>query len=385
MHIGVPAEIKDNENRVGMTPDGVETLVDRGHTVTVESGAGKGSGMDDAAYRDAGAELGDAAAAWDAELVVKIKEPLEDEYQYLEEGKVVFTYFHLAADRQLTGAVLDSGIVALAYETVEDSGNSKNSLDRANAESSSRNGELPLLEPMSQVAGRMAPLMGSYYLTKHNGGKGVLPAGIDGVDPGNVLVIGGGTVGSNAAEIAAGIGADVTVLEVDSDRIAELNAQMPANVTAVESNDANLEKHLSGTDVLVGAVLVPGGEAPVVVSEEQVAMMDDGSVVVDVAVDQGGCVATTHPTSHSDPVYTERGVTHYAVTNMPGAFPRTATLGITNATLPYVVALAEKGWQDGLRDDPALRKGLNAVGGTLTQENVAEAFGMDWTAPEDVL
>lgn len=367
MHIGVPKEIKDNENRVGMTPDGVATLVDNGHTVTVETGAGAGSGMDDAAYREAGAELGGAADAWAADLVVKIKEPLEAEYPYLEEGKVVFTYFHLAADRQLTEAVLDSGIVALAYETVE------------------TDGDLPLLEPMSQVAGRMAPLMGAYYLTKHTGGRGVLPAGIAGVDPGSVLVVGGGTVGGNAAEIAAGIGAEVTVLEIDEDRIDELNRTIPENVTATRSTTDTLEAALPDTDILVGAVLVPGGEAPTVVEEEHVRMMEDGAVIVDVAVDQGGCVATTRPTSHSDPVYTEHGVTHYAVTNMPGAFPRTATFGITNATLPYITALAENGWREALRDDTALRKGLNAVEGVLTQETVAETFDMDWTAPAELL
>ncbi|MDY6765852.1 MAG: alanine dehydrogenase [Candidatus Nanohaloarchaea archaeon] len=367
MHIGVPREIKDNENRVAMTPDGVEQLTGNGHTVTVEEGAGEGSGFPDEEYRAAGAELGDAAAAWDARMVVKIKEPLEEEYGYLEERKVVFTYFHLAASRELTEAVLDHGITAIAYETVGDGG------------------DLPLLRPMSQVAGRMAPLIGSYYLTTHNGGRGVLPGGIDGVAPGNVLVVGGGTVGSNAARVAAGIGAQATVLEIDEDRIQELNRELPSNVTAVKSTEENLADNIPATDVLVGAVLVPGGEAPTVVEERHVEQLPDGSVIVDVAVDQGGCVATTRPTRHSDPVYTEQGVTHYAVTNMPGAYPRTATLGITNATLPYIEAIAENGWRTAMQQDETLRNGLNAVDGRLTEEAVAETFGMDCTDAEEFL
>ncbi len=368
MRIGVPREIKDNENRVGMTPAGVRALVEGGHDVAVEQGAGAGSGLPDDAYQDAGADIVDADGAWDADMVVKIKEPLPDEYEYLHDDLTVFTYFHLAADRELTEAVLDSGITAIAYETVE-----------------ADDGSLPLLRPMSQVAGRMAPLVGSYYLTRHNDGKGVLPPGIPGVPPGQVLVVGGGTVGANAAKVAAGMGADVTVMEVDHDRMRHLDETLPANVTTRISNQHNLEDELPDADVLVGAVLVPGAEAPHVVSREQVGMMDDGSVVVDVAVDQGGCVETTRPTSHSDPVYTAEGVTHYAVTNMPGAYARTATFAITNATLPYVQALAGNGWKDALRDDEALRKGMNAVDGTLTYRAVAEAFGMDHAEPGDVL
>ncbi len=367
MQIGVPAEIKDNENRVGMIPAGVKTLTDHGHTVKIEEGAGAGSGISDGAYADAGADIVSTDDAWDADLIVKIKEPLESEYGYLTADKTVFTYFHLAADRDLTAEVLDSGITAIAYETVES------------------DGDLPLLRPMSQVAGRMAPIIGSYYLTKHNNGRGTLMPGIPGVSPGNVLVLGGGTVGENAARIAAGLGADVTILEIDHGRMEELERILPANVSTQISNQHNLEAELPDTDVLVGAVLIPGAEAPKLVSEDQLELMPDGSIIVDVAVDQGGCVETTRPTSHSDPVYQVNGVTHYAVTNMPGAYARTATFGITNATLPYVLAIAENGWKDALREDAALRNGLNAVDGELTNTAVADAFDMDATDPGTVL
>lgn len=367
MIIGVPKEIKDNENRVGMIPAGVKQLVSNDHTVKVESGAGAGSGIADEEYADAGAELVSADKAWDADMIVKIKEPLESEYKYLETGKIVFTYFHLAASRELTEAVLDSGITAIAYETVEDD-----------------DGDLPLLRPMSQVAGRMAPMMGAYYLTKHNAGSGTLLPGIPGVEPGNVTVLGGGTVGENAARIAAGMDADVTILEIDQGRMEELEEILPENVHTRISNQHNLEELLPETDVLVGAVLVPGGEAPKIVKEEHLDLMPDGSVIVDVAVDQGGCVETTRPTSHSNPVYQEQGVTHYAVTNMPGAYARTATFGITNVTLPYVLNLAENGLK-ALSEDETLRKGLNAIGGQVTNEPVADTFDMSYQAPEEAL
>ncbi len=367
MHIGVPKEIKDNENRVGMIPSGVQTLVDNGHTVSVETGAGQGSGIGDEEYVDAGADIVSADEAWDADMVVKIKEPMESEYGYLEDGKIVFTYFHLAASRSLTEEVLDSGIVAIAYETVE------------------KDGGLPLLRPMSQVAGRMAPLMGSYYLTKHNRGSGVLLPGIPGVEPGHVLVLGGGTVGENAARVAADMGAEVTVLEVDQERMQELDELLPSNVSTRISNTHNLEEELENTDVLVGAVLVPGGKAPTLVTEEHLDLMRTGSVIVDVAVDQGGCVETTEPTSHSDPVYQKQGVTHYAVTNMPGAYARTATFAITNATMPYIRKIAENGWRHTLKEDDGFLKGLNAAHGELTYRQVADDFGMDWTEPGSVL
>jgi alanine dehydrogenase len=367
MNIGVPKEIKDNENRVGMIPAGVRQLVADGHTVKIEAGAGEGSGIPDTAYADAGADIVSTDAAWDADMVVKIKEPLESEYPYLTADKIVFTYFHLAADRDLTEQVLESGITAIAYETVEE------------------NGELPLLRPMSQVAGRMAPIMGSYYLTRHNDGRGTLLPGIPGVSPGNVLILGGGTVGENAARMAAGLGADVTILEIDQGRMAELADVLPANVSTRISNRHNLEEELPDTDVLVGAVLVPGGKAPELVTEDDLDRMPDGAVIVDVAVDQGGCVETTRPTSHSNPVYEEHGVIHYAVTNMPGAYARTATFGITNATMPYVRAIANTGWKQAMQDDPALLKGLNAHAGDLTYRRVADDFSMDWTNPEQLI
>lgn len=383
MDIGVPKEIKDNENRVGMVPAGVQTLTDNGHNVYIEEGAGTGSGISDDEYRAAGADLVSQDEAWDADMVVKIKEPLEPEYDYLEEGKVVFTYFHLAADRGLTEEVIDSGVTAIAYETVE------------------KDGDLPLLDPMSAVAGKMAAMEGAYYLAEHEGGKGTLITGLDNVDPGNVLVIGGGTVGTNAAELAANMGADVTVLDIDEDRITELDQEMPDNVTADYSNPDTVASYAEEADVLVGAVLVPGASAPTVVSEEHVQSMEDGSVIVDVAIDQGGCVETVQneleqyhenpedydvkPFTHSNPTFTEHDVVHYAVMNMPGAYARTATNGITTATTPYIQDIADKGWKQAMKDDSALRKGLNAHAHTLTNEAVAEAFDISWTAPEELL
>ncbi|MDY6771630.1 MAG: alanine dehydrogenase [Candidatus Nanohaloarchaea archaeon] len=366
MLIGVPQERKDNENRVGMTPAGVQKLVSNGHTVRIEEGAGRGSGISDDAYRQAGAEFVGQDDSWDVDMVVKVKEPLESEYGYLDD-QLIFTYFHLAAFPDLTEKLLDTDVTAVAYETVEEGG------------------DLPLLRPMSQVAGRMAPLMGAYYQTRHNNGRGVLPPGMPGVEPADVTVVGGGTVGKNAAEVAAGMGADVTVLEIDQARMEHLEDVLPANVDTVLSNEVNIEKHVTGSDIVVGAVLVPGAAAPEVVTEDHVRGMDDGSVIVDVAVDQGGCVATTRPTHHSDPTYVEHGVVHYAVTNMPGAYARTATYGLTNATIDYAVELADKGWKQACQDNPALRKGLNVAGGRVTEQPVAEEFGMDYTPPEDLL
>lgn len=364
MQIGVPKEIKDSENRVGMTPEGVEALTDDGHDVLIEEGAGAGVDIPDTAYEEAGAEVVDQDAAWDTDLTVKIKEPLEQEYDLLDEDTTLFTYLHLAADEGLTEEIVDSGMTAIAYETVED------------------DGDLPLLQPMSEVAGRMAPLMGAYHQSKHEGGAGILPPGVSDSDPGQITVVGGGTVGANAAEVASGMGADVTVFEKDRDRMTELDEELDA---AIEySEHEAIQDALPDTDVLVGAVLVSGAQAPTVVSEDDVELMDEGSVVVDVAVDQGGCVETTRATSHSDPTYEHEGVVHYAVDNMPGAYPKTATDGITSATLPYIRDIADKGWTEALADDPTLRKGLNAADGELTYGPVAEAFDMEYTDPEDL-
>lgn len=367
MDIGVPRERKANEHRVGMTPAGVKQLTSDGHTVRIASGAGTGAGIPDGAYRDAGAEIVDQEDAWDADLVVKIKEPLDDEYDYLHDDLTVFTYFHLAASRELTEAVLDSGITAIAYETVE------------------QDGDLPLLRPMSQVAGRMAPLVAAQYLARHHDGRGVLPGGIPGVPPSDMVVLGGGTVGENAARIAAGIGADVTVLEIDQARMTELDRSLPANVSTQISNRHNIEQLLPGADAVIGAVLIPGGEAPELITRDDLTAMQDGSVIVDVAVDQGGIAATTRPTTHQEPVYTEDGVIHYAVANMPGAYARTATFGITNATLPYVRRIANDGWRQAMQDDAGFRNGLNAVDGTLTHPRVAAAFDMDHVDPTTAL
>lgn len=359
MEIGVPRERKDNENRVGITPAGVERLTGEGHEVQVEEGAGEGSGISDEDYEDAGAEIVGQEQAWSSDMVMKVKEPLEEEYGFLND-QIIFTYFHLAAEEELTMKLLETDVKAIAYETVEE------------------DGRLPLLEPMSQVAGRMAPLMGSYYQTKHNKGRGKLPPGLPGVEPAEVAVIGGGTVGKNAAEVAAGIGCDVTVLEVDQQRMAELEDILPDNVDTKFSNETNIRESVEDADIVVGAVLLPGAAAPKLIKKEHVKSMKEGSVIVDVAVDQGGLAETTKPTSHSEPTYVEHGVVHYAVTNMPGAYANTATYGLTNATLPYAVEIANKGWEKACKDNPAISKGLNVAKGKVTEKPVAEEFGREY-------
>ncbi|MDY6778241.1 MAG: alanine dehydrogenase [Candidatus Nanohaloarchaea archaeon] len=367
MEIGIPRERKEEEHRVALTPDGVATLSGDGHEILVEHGAGTGAGFTDEEYREAGASLVDRDEVWDADLNIKVKEPLEEEYGYLDEDTTLFTYFHLAADEELTEEVLESGMTAIAYETVEDGD------------------DLPLLEPMSEVAGRMAPLMGAYHQSRPQGGKGVLPPGTDGVDAANVTVVGGGTVGSNAAEVAAGMGADVTVLDIDEKRLEELEGEIPYDIKTRESTEEAVSEEVRDTDILVGSVLVAGAKAPTVVYEEDVRAMDDGSVVVDVAVDQGGCVETTeHATSHSNPTYERYGVLHYAVDNMPAAYANTATRGLEDATLSYVRDIAEKGWRQAMEDDPGLRRGLNAADGELTYEQVADAFDMSFSPPGEL-
>jgi len=366
MIVGVPKEQKDSENRVGMTPSGVQRLTAAGHTVRIEEGAGSGSGIPDSAYEEAGAEIVDQDTAWDTDMVVKVKEPLKQEYAYLDD-QILFTYLHLAAVPELTKELLDTDVIAIAYETVEE-----------------EDGSLPLLRPMSQVAGRMSALMGAQYLVRHEGGKGLLPTGIPGVAGAEVVVVGGGTVGVNAARVAAGMGADVTILEINQARMVELEADLPENVTTVFSDPTSISEHVRSADIVIGAVLVTGDAAPELVNEDDVRAMDDGSVIVDVAVDQGGCVATTRPTSHSDPVYTEHDVVHYAVTNMPGAYARTATQGLTNATIDHVLALAEKGWEQACQDDPVLRRGLNVAQGRLTEQPVADHLGLGYTPFEQL-
>jgi alanine dehydrogenase len=344
MLIGVPKEIKTNENRVALVPAGAETFVNTGHTVLVETGAGEGSGFTDEMYQRVGARIApEAASVWgEAEMIMKVKEPIEREWKHMREGQVIFTYFHFAADEALTKAHIDSGAVCIAYETVE-----------------LPNRELPLLTPMSEVAGRMSVQEGAKYLEKLYGGRGVLLGGVPGVPPAKVVILGGGIVGINAAKMAAGMGAKVTVLDLSLERLRYLSDVMPANVNLIYSNRHNILEQIATADLVVGAVLIPGAKAPKLIRREDLATMQPGSVIVDVAIDQGGCVETMKPTTHEIPTYVVDGVIHYAVANMPGGVPRTSTLALTNATFPYALQLAKKGWKQALRDSQPLLKGLN--------------------------
>jgi len=370
MIIGVPKEIKVNENRIALVPAGVETLVQAGHSVLIERDAGTGSGFADADFEAVGAEvLDDAGDVWArAEMILKVKEPSEAEWPRMRAGQVLFTYFHFAASEPLTRGVLDSGAIAIAYETVQLS-----------------TGELPLLTPMSEVAGRMAVQQGAKYLEKYFGGRGVLLPGVPGVEPATVVVLGGGIVGSNAARMAAGLGARVTILDVSLNRLRYLADVMPANVTTLYSNRSNILSQIRGADLLIGAVLLPGAKAPNLVRREDLGVMMRGAVIVDVAVDQGGCVETIRPTTHQDPIYVVDGVIHYGVANMPGAVPRTSTLALTNATFPYVLTLANRGWRAACRGDRSLALGLNVVEGKVAYPGVADAFGLPLVPFEELL
>jgi alanine dehydrogenase len=367
--IGVAKEIKTDEYRVALTPAGARELGQRGHDVIVETGAGKGSAFTDASYEAAGARIGSVDGVWnDAELLLKVKEPIRPEYDRLREGLVLFTYLHIAADEPLTRALLDSGITAVAYETVE-----------------TDSGALPLLAPMSEIAGRLAAQAGAYFLEKPLGGRGLLLGGVPGVAPGRVLVIGGGMVGYNAAVIAIGLGANVTILERSIDRMRHLEEVLAGRVSLVMSSSLQIEESVRDADVVIGAVLIPGAVAPKLITREMVAGMKDGAVLADVAIDQGGCAETSRPTTHSEPVYTVEGVTHYCVANMPGAVPITSTKALTNATLPYVEAIADFGLREAVARDPALARGMNVVDGKLTYEAVADAHGLDYQPLEDIL
>ena len=361
MKIGVPKEIKTNENRVALVPAGALALVNAGHSVTIEKGAGEGSGFSDDLYVKAGAKIApDAAAVWkDAEMIMKVKEPIEREWPHMREGQVIFTYFHFAADEKLTKAHIASKATCIAYETVE---------------LPSR--ELPLLTPMSEVAGRMAVQEGAKYLEKIFGGRGVLLGGVPGVLPAKVVILGGGVVGINAAKMAAGMGAHVVILDLSLERLRYLSDVMPANVQLLHSNRFAVLEQIVDADLVVGGVLVPGAKAPKLIRREDLKTMRQGSVIVDVAVDQGGCVETIKPTTHENPTYVIDGVIHYGVANMPGAVPRTSTFALANATLPYALQLANKGWKKALKDNPALLKGLNIVGGKVTYPAVGDAFGI---------
>lgn len=363
MVIGVPKEIKNNENRVGMTPAGVAELVKRGHTVYVQQTAGNNSGFADEDYVNVGAKLlptlEEIYAA--AEMIVKVKEPIAPEYKLIRRGQVVFTYFHFAADRALTEAMIESGAICIAYETVE-------LPDRS----------LPLLIPMSEVAGRMSVQEGARFLEKPQGGKGKLLGGVPGVRPARVLILGGGIVGCNAAQMAAGMGAEVMITDINLARLRYLSEVLPKNVKPLYSSAHNIRMELPTVDLVIGSVLIPGDKTPHLITRDMLPLMKPGTVLVDVAIDQGGCFETSHPTTHSEPTYVVDGIVHYAVANIPGAVPFTSTMALTNATLPYTVALADKGWQKACKDNPALALGVNVAGGKVVYKAVADVFGLPY-------
>lgn len=363
MKVGIPKEIKNNENRVGMTPAGVAELCRHGHEVFVQHTAGEGSGFADDEYVKAGAKiLPSIEAVYEtAEMIVKVKEPVEPEYKLVRKGQLLFTYFHFACEKELTEAMLKSGAICLAYETVQ-----------------LPNGLLPLLQPMSEVAGRMAVINGAYYLQKTKGGKGKLVSGVPGVSPTNVLVLGGGTVGEAAAMMAAGMGANVTITDISLPRLRQLDIETPANVHTLYFSSHNISQLLPTVDIVIGSVLVPGDKAPHLITRDMLKQMEPGTVLVDVAIDQGGCFETSRPTTHSEPVYTIDGIVHYCVANIPGAVPNTSTLALTNATLRYAVALADKGWKQACKDDSALAKGLNIVEGKIVFKPVADVFNLKY-------
>ena len=363
MKIGIPKEIKNNENRVGMTPAGVAELVHHGHEVYVQHTAGEGSGFSDDEYVKVGAKIMPTIEETYAvaDMIVKVKEPIEPEYKLVKKGQVLFTYFHFACDKPLTDAMLKSGAVCVAYETVQ-------LPDRS----------LPLLIPMSEVAGRMATINGAYYLQKTKGGKGKLICGVPGVKPAKVLVLGGGVVGQAAARVAAGMGAQVIITDISLPLLRRLTEEMPANVVPVYSNKHNIKRELADVDIVIGSVLIPGDKAPRLITRDMLKLMQPGTVLVDVAIDQGGCFETSKPTTHSEPVYTVDGIVHYAVANIPGAVPNTSTIALTNATLRYALALADKGWKKACKDDPALFKGLNVVEGKVTYKAVADVFNLPY-------
>ena len=363
MKVGIPKEIKNNENRVGMTPAGVATMTARGHEVFVQHTAGDGSGFSDDEYVGAGAKILPTIedVYREAEMIVKVKEPIEPEYNLVRKGQLLFTYFHFACEKELTDAMLKSGAICLAYETVQ-----------------LPNGTLPLLQPMSEVAGRMATLNGAYYLQMTKGGKGKLISGVPGVSPARVLVLGSGVVGEAAARMAAGLGADVTIADISLPRLRQLDIETPANVHTLYSSSHNIRQQLPTVDIVIGSVLVPGDKTPHLITRDMLKIMEPGTVLVDVAIDQGGCFETSRPTTHSEPVYTEEGIVHYCVANIPGAVPNTSTLALTNATLRYALSLADKGWRKACQDDSSLAKGLNIVEGKVVFKAVADVFGLPY-------
>jgi alanine dehydrogenase len=369
MIIGVPREIKEEENRVALTPAGAGALTARGHTVLVEAGAGGGSSLPDAVYRDAGASLVDAATVWNrAELVLKVKEPVPVEYPRLREGQILFTYLHLAANSELAAVLVERRVRALAYETLQ--------LD---------DGSLPLLAPMSEIAGRLAVQVGAWCLEAQNGGRGVLLSGASGVRPGKVVILGAGIAGTNACQVAVGVGAHVSIVDVDPAKLRYAHDILGGHVTTVMSNRANVEEEVTAADLTIAAVLIPGARAPRLLSRALVAAMRPGSALVDLSIDQGGAAETSRPTTHVDPIYRVDGVVHYAVTNMPGMVPHTATFALTNATLSYALEIADRGFEDALRRDAALRRACNVLGGRVTHPGVAQALGRPAVPPEQLL
>ena len=370
MIVGILKEIKLEENRVSMTPAGVEIMKQEGHRVLVEKNAGTGSGFIDAAYIEAGAEIVDTAKEIfsRADMVMHVKEPQPSEYELIKENQIIFTYLHLAAAEELTHALIKTGSINIAYETIQKA-----------------DGSLPLLTPMSEVAGRMAIQQGAKYLEMAQGGDGVLLGGVPGVDPGTVLIIGGGVVGINAAKMACGLGAKVYVLDMNLDRLRYLSDVMPSNCIPLMSSPATIRDLITRADVVVGAVLIPGAKAPKLVTRDMLKTMKKGAVLVDVAIDQGGCFETSKPTTHSDPIYTVDGVVHYCVANMPGAVPKTSTLALTNATLPYAVAIANKGWERAMKENPEIKSGANVVRGKVTYKGVADAFGLEYVPIDRLL
>jgi alanine dehydrogenase len=363
MIVGILKEIKEEENRVSMTPGGVEVMTQNGHTILVEKNAGSGSGFPDEAYTLAGAEImnGPEEIFKKAEMVMHVKEPLPPEYPYIRKGQIIFTYLHLAAAEELTQFLIKSGSICIAYETIQ-----KTDLS------------LPLLTPMSEVAGRMAVQQGAKYLEMAQGGHGILLGGVPGVDPGTVVIIGGGIVGINAAKTACGLGAKVYLLDMNLERLRYLSDVMPPNCFLNMSKPSTIRRLIQEADVVVGAVLIPGAKAPRLITRNMLKTMKKGAVIVDVAIDQGGCFETSKPTTHSDPIYTVDGVVHYCVANMPGALPKTSTLALTNATLPYAVDIANKGWQKAFKENPEIKSGANVVKGKVTHEGVADAFGLPY-------
>lgn len=370
MKVGVVKEVKADENRVALTPAGVEAFCDRGHTVLVEAGAGEGSGFSDAEYSEAGGAILDSAdKVWaEAGMVLKVKEPQPSEFPLIREDQIVFTYFHFAASEELTRAIMGTKCVAIAYETIVD-----------------EKGQLPLLTPMSEVAGRMAVQQGAKYLEKAHGGRGILLGGVPGVPPATVVVLGAGVVGMNATKMAAGLGSLVYVLDVNLERLRYYSDVMPANVITLMSNKANLRKTLSDADLVVSSVLIPGGKAPKLITRDTLKIMKPGAVIVDVAIDQGGSTETSRPTTHRDPIYTVDGIVHYCVTNMPGAMPMTSTMALTNATIRYALELANKGYSAAIREHKSIAAGANVVRGTITHKGVAEAFGLPYEPVYEVL